>query len=415
MPDYDSIIRRARYIAPSGATFVLQFDDVERTSAKKVAVHELPQQDTPIVQDQGNQAKRYPFSCYFTGDTCYTDADALDAALAEIGPGTFEHPMFGNLDVLAETWGEVRKLVDGLGRVDFTIAFVQAPKIVALSSSTSGSISDELNRSVDDAMAASSESAAADFAPANAADMLATKNRTVSGVSKFATATRKIASGVSEVSTSINRQVRNITNNIDDLIGAPLELFNALATLAKTPATITTGIADKINAYREQAVSIAESIPASYAQAVASVESLFYALGGACQSSTNGDLSSRSNAIAAADSLGSITDTMLGYVEASESAVPGYHPSAEIIAQFIDAASQARSALLSRAFNLRTERRITLDVETTPLNLIAQFYGTSPLEVPDIDAALDEIIATNGLIGEEIFLIPAGREVVYYA
>jgi hypothetical protein len=414
MPDYDSIIRQARYIAPSGATFVLQFDDVERASAKKVAVHELPQQDTPIVQDQGNQAKRYPFACYFTGDNCYTDADALDAALAEIGPGTFEHPMFGNLEVLAETWGEVRKLVDGLGRVDFTIAFVQAPKITALSASTAGSVSDELNRSVDDAMAASSESAAGKFDPANAADKTKSKNGILKGVNSFSTATRNIASGVSDVSTAISRQVRNITNNIDDLIGAPLELFNALATLAKTPATITTGIANKINAYREQALSIAESIPASYAQAVSSVESLFYALGGACQSSTNGDLFSRSNAIAAADSLGSITDTVLGFVESSESAVPGYHPDSEILAQFLDAASKARAALLASAFNLRTERRITLDVETTPLNLIAQFYGTSPLEVPDLDAALDEIISSNGLIGEEIFLIPAGREVVYY-
>lgn len=415
MPDYNAIIREARYTAPSGASFVLQFDDVERAGAKKVAVHELPQQNTPIVQDQGNQARKYPFACYLSGETCYADADALDAALAEEGPGTFEHPMFGNLSVLAATWAEVRKLVEGLGRVDFSIEFVEAPKITSLSSSSPESLAGNLTRAIDDTLAASIEQAAADFSPADAADKAKSKSRIVSGVSSFATATRNIAAGVSEVSASINQQVNTITNTIDDLIEAPLELFNALATLAKTPATIVTGIANKVNAYREQTLAIAASIPESYAQAIASIQSLYYAFGGACEASTIGDLSSRSNALQAADSLGSITDTVTTYIEQSESAVPGFRVNAEILASFIDSASKARSQLLERAFTLRTERRITLDVETTPLNLIAQFYGNTSEAVPDLDAALDEFIATNALKGDEIIVIPAGREVVYYA
>ena len=144
MPDYSAIIRQAKYIAPSGATVIMQFDDVERSSGKKFAVHELPQQDAPIVQDQGKKATEYPFACYFSGETAYTDADALDAALSEIGPGTFEHPMFGNIDVLADTWAETRKLVDGLGRVDFSIHFVYAPKIKPLSTGTAASAAESV-------------------------------------------------------------------------------------------------------------------------------------------------------------------------------------------------------------------------------------------------------------------------------
>lgn len=414
MPDYDSLIRQARYIAPSGATIVMQFDDLERSSGKKIAVHELPQQDTPIVQDQGNQARRYPFACYFSGDSAYAQADALDAALSEIGPGTLEHPMFGNLDVIAATWAESRKLVEGLGRVDFSIEFVQAPKIKPLSASTPVSNAETVVDQTNTAIDASVSEAAQSFSPANAADKVASKNRVLAAVESFGDAFRTVTAEVSEVSTSISRQARTITNTIDDLIEAPLELFNALATLAKTPATITTNIANKINAYREQAVAIAASVPASYAQAVAAVENLLYAFAGASQSTTVGTLASRSAAVAAADAMGTITETVMAYVEASEAAVPGFQANAEVLAQLIDAASKARASLVARAFSLRSERRVTLYAETTPLNLIAQFYGDTAADVPDLDAALDDFIAVNHLIGCEVCLVPAGREVIYY-
>ena len=414
MPDYDSLIRQAKYIAPSGASIVMQFDDLERSSAKKIAVHELPQQDIPIVQDQGNQARRYPFACYFSGEFAYAQADALDSALSEIGPGTLEHPMFGNLDVLAATWGESRKLVEGLGRVDFSIDFVQAPKAKPISASTPVSEAETVVDLTTSAIDASASAAAQNFSPPNAADTLATKNGILAGVESFGDVFRDVAADVAEVSTSINRQARVITNTIDDLIVAPLELFNSLATLATTPASIVTGIGNKLDAYRAQAVAIAASVPASYAQAVAAVENLLYAFAGASQSTTVGTLASRSAAVAAADTMGSITETVMAYVEASEAAVPGFQANAEVLAQLIDAASKARASLVARAFSLRSERRITLDAETTPLNLIAQFYGDTPESVPDIDAALDEFIATNGLTGDQILLIPAGREVIYY-
>lgn len=414
MSDYDQIIRQARYISPSGASIVMQFDDVERSSGKKIAVHELPQQNIPIVQDQGNQARRYPFACYFSGENAYTQADALDAALSEIGPGTFEHPMFGNLDVLASTWAESRKLVDGLGRVDFSIEFVQAPKIKPLSASTPLSKAETVIDKTNTAINTSISDAAQSFSPSNAADKVASKNRVLAAVKSFGDAFRDVTSKVSDVSTSISRQARTITNTIDDLIEAPLELFNALATLSRTPATIVASISSKLDAYREQALAITAAVPASYAQAIASVESLFYALGGACEASTVGDLSSRSNAIAASDAMGTIIETVLTYIEAAEVAIPGYHPNPDILVEFIDAASKARSSLLERAFSLRSERRITLDVETTPFNLIAQFYGDTADSVPDLDAALDNFISINHLIGCETCLVPAGREVVYY-
>ncbi len=62
--------------------------------------------------------------------------------------------------------------------------------------------------------------------------------------------------------------------------------------------------------------------------------------------------------------------------------------------------------LLETTFNLTIEKRFTLDRERAPIEITITEYGT--------DGKLDEFIATNQLKGDDILLLPAGREVVVY-
>jgi hypothetical protein len=144
------------------------------------------------------------------------------------------------------------------------------------------------------------------------------------------------------------------------------------------------------------------------AQATAFVEAVLYGMAGATEASTIGALRSRGEAIAAADALETIGETVAAAIEAAEAAVPGFRTSPETMTALIGAASAARASLLERAYSLRAERRVTLASDRTPLDLVAEFYGGA------IDE-LDAFIESNGLTGDEIILVPAGREVVYYA
>lgn len=60
------------------------------------------------------------------------------------------------------------------------------------------------------------------------------------------------------------------------------------------------------------------------------------------------------------------------------------------------------------AFNLPMARTIRLDRERQVLELLAQFYGA------DGFSRLDQFITDNGLHGDEIVVLPMGREVTYY-
>jgi prophage DNA circulation protein len=407
---YKDRLRTAAYRSPSGATFTLQFDDVERQGGKKAAVHEFPQQNTADVQDLGNQAERFPLSIYFTGADYDLQADNFWRALSERGPGSLQHPRYGDIPVLPLSWAQSEKLVNGLGAADFKIDFirVQTQVVFPITSVASGAlVSDAVQKSIK----AGIDDAAELYEITNAAEAAAVKAQTLSFVEGYEDFFGGITAISEGVQTESNRLVSKITNTIDTLIDAPAELFTSVADLAALPARIGTSIVRKVDAYRLQVVSIIDTfqaIPATYAGAIANGQALLAAFGFVAEAATVGDLTSREEAITAAETLDAITQAVQQGIEATESAVPGYVASQETLAGLTDAMANARAALINQAYNLRTERRITLATERTPLDLVAEFYGGS------IDE-LDDFIKTNGLQGDEIILIPAGREVVYYA
>ncbi len=63
--------------------------------------------------------------------------------------------------------------------------------------------------------------------------------------------------------------------------------------------------------------------------------------------------------------------------------------------------------LLSQFFNLKTEKRFTLKNKRSPLEITVTEYGT----LDDYDL----FIESNQLTGDEILILPAGKEIVIYA
>jgi prophage DNA circulation protein len=388
----------------------LQFDDVERSGGKKAAVHEFPQQNTASVQDLGNASEKIPMAAYFTGADYDTEADAFWNALSEKGAGSLQHPRWGNLRVLPLSWSQTEKWVDGLGRADFRIDFIRVQE-ASVFPITSVSAAESVGAKITGSISQSQAEAAALFDPENAADIVAIKEDTKSFLDKYNESFAKVTAVSEEIQAEANRIVRDITSNIDAYIEAPLQLFNSLSNLAALPAKVVTNVVNKIDAYKAQIEAAFLRVPESYSQAINTVQALFYTFAGASNATTSGEVRTRNEAAAAADTLGEITARVAQIVESCESAVPEFRASPETLAALTDAAATARAALIESAFTLRSERRVTLATDRTPLDLLAEFYGDG---IEDIDAALDEFITTNQLSGDAIVLIPAGQEVVYY-
>jgi prophage DNA circulation protein len=403
---YQDRLRTCAYRSPSGAEFTLQFDDVERSGAKKAAIHELPQQSQPDVQDLGNAGTRFPLSAYFTGADYDQQADAFFKVLSEKGAGALGHPRWGNLAVLPLTWAQSESFVDGMGRADFSIEFIVAPETVAFPVTTV-----QTQQATVATAAAATDAAKADFVagfkPTSAAEVANSKAGVLGAVQSVKDGFKSVVNGIDSATRELENQIATIEATVDELVAAPGQLFDSLLDLYNTVATLDVRVADKLTGYAAQMESLVAEIanidpPFAYLRtAIASM-----ANASAATATTVGPTRSRQEAVANADQVDAIRGAFQTVIEDNEAAVDGYQPEQTAVAAQVEAATMAAESVRQASFDLRSERRVIVQAETPALALLWQFYG-------NIDA-LDEFIESNDLQGDEILMVPAGREVVYY-
>jgi hypothetical protein len=89
-----------------------------------------------------------------------------------------------------------------------------------------------------------------------------------------------------------------------------------------------------------------------------------------------------------------------------------YFPRASAAEAILTLNAEVSRYLLTVAFDLKTEKRITLERPTSTMLLAVKEYKTS---AAGADAAYDLLCRSNNLHGKELLLLDRGREVVIYA
>jgi prophage DNA circulation protein len=408
---FDTEIREAKYTSPSGASFVLQFDKLDRAGGKKAAIHEGPQQNAPDVQDLGNSAEKYPMSVYFTGEESQNEADDLWAALSETGQGTLAHPRWGNIPVLPLSWTQAENKVEGLGRVDFTIDFLRCSADSPYPT-TNAQTAETVNADTETAMDAGDAASAADYMTEDAADTASIAEEVTRTTKKSDTIFGKLVALSETLQASFVALNKKILATVNDLVGDEMALFNATRQMVMTGSKVATKTIVKVAAYRQWAETVIEFVPETIAQAALYAQNMYVALGGTIEASVSGEVASRNEAVLIADELEETGALIFAAIEAVETAIPEFRADPETVAALADSLATSRELALERAYSLKSERRVVIATDRTPLDVLAEFYGDG---IDDLDDALDEFIKTNMLQGNERIVIPAGREVVYYA
>lgn len=215
-----------------------QVDTIDWTAGDNVVMREYPFADLPTVFRMGRGAEELRFSAYVIGDDYHRQRDALMEALT--GEGTLMHPTAGAMKVFCAGKYTVREAptAEG-GMARFDLAFVRA-EIRRYPTAAAGS-----RAAAVDAATAAKASAVDDFAatwslerqPGWVVDQALSRMRaSVDGVMvPIADAARVLNDFNSELIGS----AQALRSNLEDLVRAPRQLADAVATLFALPAELS--------------------------------------------------------------------------------------------------------------------------------------------------------------------------------
>ena len=406
MPYLDRL-RPARYRSPSGAEFTFEFRDLSRAGGKKAAIHELPQQDLPEVQDLGEGALHFAIEALFHGPDYDQAADAFWDALAEYGPATLLHPRWGDLIVLPTTREHREGFVDNMRQATIAVDFVRVG--TAPIPATAAQAESVIAADIEDADAAITEGMPID--PEDAADAANVEADARSGVAEFYAKIQGAVADAGDVSEDFDAKVRAF----ETAAFSPTTLAEDMLSILRSPSKAVTSILAKVRAYGGVMASIGgQSLEAgaSPAEAATRILQFFGLLLGFSDAVLAGTMATRAEAVEAAVLAQDSIYAALEAIEQAES-VSGYLSPEAILAAIKAILAQTSALLLERSFSLAIEQRMVLDADRTPLDLVYEL--ADPESIEDLETALDAFIAHNRLTGDELLLIPRGREVVFYA
>ena len=399
-------LREAAYTAPDGTRQTFSYEDVSRATAKKTSVYTFADADGAFVQDTGRGGRRYPLRCIFHGGDYDTEAAAFEALLWQRGPGVLDHPAYGRRDVVPT--GEIRRRDDLVSAANQAVIEVEFFETLDLTFPRSQDHpGDDVAAAIGDYNAASAGQFAALAAVDNAADradLQGTYTRLLDGVSDSLSA---LASAQGDVQSQFDDIFDSINQGIDTLIRDPLSLAAQTSLMIQAPARAAQSIRDRLSAYSDLARSIISGRGADTSNQLASRD--LYASGavtGSVLSTLNHQFERRSDAFDAAEAVLAQFEAVQAWRE-EQYARTGDTDTGEAYQRLQQAVSLCAGFLVEISFDLAQERSIVTARPRTIIDLCAELYG-------EVDSRLDFLIETNGLSGDDILEVPAGRRIVYY-
>jgi prophage DNA circulation protein len=406
-------IRKMIYVSPSGKSFELEYFELERTGGKKAPVTESPGTDGGVVQDLGNATPTYPVTCYISGPDYDTEADRFWDALNERGPGLLKHPRWGDIRVLPDPQTQTEQFVEGAWRATFSVRFISAPEMA----DEYPEVEDAPDLQIAAEADAAADTVTGDLEGEEITDpkaLAGLKESVTNGLTKFKAAFSSISASVEGLSDSINDQINAITSAIDELVAAPAELTSALMTLYRLPARTTVNIRDKTAAY----TTLYDNIVTSFEQettaygvmmGIVNAAQIFAVQIAAAESTIDGTLNTRDDALSVVNQLTGLNSNLSDTLEAVEAA-GGFTADYESRAAAEQVATRAINNLIDRALNLPAEKSRIMSEALSPIELIDSLYT----DIDDFETALADFIEYNKLAGNEILIVPRGREVRWY-
>lgn len=412
---WEQRLKQVTYTSPSGAVFEWAWEVVSRSVDKKGGEFTFPDAVGTFIQDLGPTGRRYPFRCFFNGDDNDTESDAFFEALTETGVGVLDHPRYGRLNVVpfgAITQREDLKREANQSVVEVT--FFDTIDIIFPTGLVSPS-SDVLSAVVD-----FNSGVSVQFAEVLGLDSQIEK---VSFRDNMSAATARIKDFLEPVysqTDDIRREseaiIASINNSVTTLVGEPLAYAAQTLQLIQLPARAGNSIKARLDGYKNLANQIL-SIPIFQSGNDSQPDNTFRVdelsvtgnFTGYGLSAINGEFQNKTQAIEAADDLLTLLDDVTTWRDDNIRSLE-IVDTQEIYGEMLNVVGATAAYLVAISFDLPQQKTIVLDRPRTIIDLAAEIFPN----LNAVDDVLDDLINDNELVGEDIFLLPAGKSITYF-
>lgn len=391
------------------------------STANKLGIHEFPGIAGARVQDLGAGPDFYELTIFFSGKE--HDIEAEDFAFTlktEPGNWRIDHPTKGPVFLTRISSTEnVEPVRDG-NRTRFDTEWIEP-----LPESFAESLAQQ------QAKAQFAASLALNSAFDNFLDVLKDTQSQIqsvfSTVGAALTSVKKALKLVENVAI-LSPQILAIESSISNILSGddfdPAALAGQIQELVRIFGLGQTESTAAIEMYSAFADEIVENVPTqatSEGRSKMSVTELFAgaAITSASEMALIGGISSRSQLIGTIEKLNAMQESVTnaldgaGEIYADSFIDQRYYSQLETYKTSFMSTQESSRFLLLSLFGLPTERRIILKVETFVPQIAKDEYGSIGDETNEL-ANVDLIIESNGLMDDELYILPAGREVLIY-
>jgi prophage DNA circulation protein len=438
----DRLAEQITLTSPEGNEFTGKWRGSPRTMAKKLGVLRHPKIKGDIVQDLDVASILYTITFWFEGENNDTEAAAFVQACKENGTWTIIHPVHGFLVLQLVTVTELANPVESGNITEINSEWIEP--IDPLELKTGRELAGIVDARADDLNITAAQQFADNILAASEGLRGAIES-TTDGIERvtdlflsplFTTvdaidnAVDAIQRGITDTHNATIFRAEQLAGQIQNLINLPLFSNNQLDGRVAAYNAVIAGLSDQLPGQTE-AILPATSSDEATINSISTIELALAAAIGAMARSVvtsavsprglgaddTGALQTKSQAIKAVVDLSAAFDDMTNNLDAAMDAFSTNDIDKQYYSQsqsYNDAALLIYLAieyLLSTAFELSIERRFVLQKPRAPIEITITEYG----ELGEGDSLLDLFIRSNNLQGQDILLLPAGREVVIYA
>lgn len=251
----------------------------------------------------------------------------------------------------------------------------------------------------------------------------------IQAINEITDAVNSVLGPIAATVTEINDKFLQTQVAIQDLLAAtilqPTLIAQNIIDLIELPAQVSNDFKSRFESYTDLAQSLFDSNSSDEPVKRSTVDSEFnksisnqLAISSMLVTSSNiiatSEFETKSETLDASDKITNITNDTIENLEDVQELYKDFPIESQYFANLtthnnlLRLASLAKQLLLRSLFDLRIEKKFVLDRDRSPIDIVAQEFGG----FGENDINLDLFISANKLKGDDILLIPAGREVV---